>query len=100
MQSASQAGGKLLRLPVKQGERDSLGTIKCRLLGGSAKGRVFEHCVFGSGEPRARILPITPAMREVLMRQMKRSKGKYVFAAIDNPRKPLSDNTLSGRRET
>jgi integrase len=48
-------------------------------------------------EVRARILPITPAMRDVLVRQMKRSKGKLVFSALDNRRKPLSDNTLSGQ---
>src|SRR5271157_3887850 len=29
--------------PVEQVERDAVGTIKCRLLGESAKGRVLEH---------------------------------------------------------
>jgi integrase len=36
-------------------------------------------------------------MREVLLRQLARSKCSHVFAAIDTPRKPLTHYTLSGQ---
>jgi integrase len=48
-------------------------------------------------EARRRQLNINPAMREVLLRQMQRSKCSHVFAAIDNPKKPLTHYTLSGQ---
>ncbi len=48
-------------------------------------------------EARRRKLNINPTMREVLLRQMARSKCSHVFAAIDNPKQPLSHYTLSGQ---
>lgn len=48
-------------------------------------------------EARARVLPITPAMRDVFRRQLARSRCKHIFSSVDNPKRPLSDHTLSGQ---
>ncbi len=48
-------------------------------------------------DARHRKLDITTKMRGVLIRQMERSKCRFVFAALDNPKHQLSDDTLSGQ---